>query len=230
MKALLIEDELKLARAIRSGLELDGYVVEHTPNGEDALLFLENDKFDVVILDRMLEGDLDGVDVCQAIRSKDDSTPIIMLTALNEISDRISGLNQGADDYLGKPFDFEELLARLRALIRRPQKSVGPIITHDLLSIDTSTKEVSLLGKTIKLSKKEYSLLEFLLLNPGLTLSKEQIIERVWDFDADILPNTVEATVKNIRKKMKSDEGSYDIIETVRGFGYRVNAKVGTDV
>lgn len=226
MKILLVEDEAKLARAILTGLELEGWVTEHATNAQDAHLFLDHTPFDLVILDRMLEDGTDGIDICGAMRAKGLSTPVLMLTARNEPTDRVDGLDIGADDYLGKPFDFDELTARIRALVRRPSQSVGPVVTHGMLTIDMSKKEVSNFGDLIALSKKEYSLLEYLLINQGTTVSKDQIIERVWDFDSDILPNTVEATVKNIRKKLKNRNGSaQELIETVRGFGYRISAK-----
>ncbi len=226
MKILVVEDEAKLARAILTGLGLEGWVAEHATNSEDAFLFLDHDEFDAVILDRMLDDGTDGLDICRRMRAKENTTPVLMLTARNETRDRIDGLDVGADDYLGKPFDFGELSARVRAIVRRPAQTVGPIVSHGMLTIDMSRKEVSNFGKPISLSKKEYSLLEYLLINQGVTVSKEQIIERVWDFDADILPNTVEATIKNIRKKLKSDvNNSADLIETVRGFGYRITPK-----
>lgn len=222
MKVLLVEDEPKLARAIRSGLEQEGYVVETTDNGEDALTICEYQDFDVLILDRMLAGQLDGVAVCETLRTKKNPTPILMLTALNEISDRVEGLNQGADDYLGKPFDFVELIARLRALTRRPKEQVGPVVSLGELKVNTTTKDVTISGENVKLSKKEFALLEYLVLNPGVTVSKDQIIEKVWDFDSDILPNTVEATIKNIRKKLQTKNGKSNVIETVRGYGYKI--------
>lgn len=226
MKILLVEDEQKLARAILTGLSIEGWVTEHATNSQDARLFIDHNDFDIVILDRMLEDGTDGIDICKAMRAKNNMTPVIMLTARNEISDRVDGLDIGADDYLGKPFDFAELNARIRALVRRPNNSVGPLISHGPITIDLSKKEVTNNGDPVSLSKKEYSLLEYLLINQGVTVSKDQIIERVWDFDSDILPNTVEATIKNIRKKIKveTDKNS-SLIETVRGFGYRIPTK-----
>ncbi|HMS24645.1 MAG TPA: response regulator transcription factor [Acidimicrobiia bacterium] len=226
MKILVVEDEMKLARAIMTGLELEGWVTENATNSDDAHLFLKDNDFDAVILDRMLDDGTDGIDICRAMRAKGNTTPVLMLTARNETRDRIDGLDIGADDYLGKPFEFDELSARIRAIVRRPTQTIGPIVTHGMLTIDMSRKEVSNFGKVVSLSKKEYSLLEYLLINQGMTISKDQIIERVWDFDSNILPNTVEATIKNIRKKLKSDvTKSENLIETVRGFGYRIAAQ-----
>jgi DNA-binding response OmpR family regulator len=172
----------------------------------------------------MLDDGTDGIDLCREMRAKGNATPVLMLTARNETYDRIGGLDAGADDYLGKPFEFDELVARIRALVRRPPLNVGPIVTHGMLTVDLTKKEVSNFGNVVALSKKEYALLEYLLINQGTTVSKDQIIERVWDFDSDILPNTVEATIKNIRKKLNaSSEASENVIETIRGFGYRIS-------
>jgi DNA-binding response OmpR family regulator len=224
MKILVVEDELKLARAIISGLELEGWVTEHATNSDDARGLLEFTTFDAVVLDRMLDDGTDGIDLCREMRAKGNATPVLMLTARNETYDRIGGLDAGADDYLGKPFEFDELVARIRALVRRPPLNVGPIVTHGMLTVDLTKKEVSNFGNVVALSKKEYALLEYLLINQGTTVSKDQIIERVWDFDSDILPNTVEATIKNIRKKLNaSSEASENVIETIRGFGYRIS-------
>ena len=224
MKILLVEDEMKLARAVLTGLSLEGWTTEHSTDSQEAWNYLNFTDFDVVILDRMLGDGSDGLDICREMRAQGIATPVLMLTARNEISDRISGLDIGADDYLGKPFEFGELIARVRAIARRPPQAVGPIVERGNVSIDMAKKEISVNNSAVSLSKKEYSLLEYLLLNQGVTVSKDQIIERVWDFDSDILPNTVEATIKNIRKKLKTElNHSEKIIETVRGFGYRIS-------
>jgi two-component system OmpR family response regulator len=146
-----------------------------------------------------------------------------MLTAKGELEDKVTGLDQGADDYLVKPFEFDELLARVRALVRRPQQAVGLSITIGALSIDTATKHVMVDDHPVKLSKKEYALLEYLAHHPDQVTSKDQLIEHVWDFDADILPNTVEVFIRSLRKKIdRPDQPS--LIDTVRGFGYRLRA------
>lgn len=224
MKILVVEDEQKLAKALGKGLSLQGWVSENATTARDAILFIENEVFDAVILDRMLADGSDGIEVVESMRNKGNKTPVLFLSARNELRDRIAGLDIGADDYLGKPFDMDELYARLRALVRRPQESIGPIININDIQIDLSSKRVSVGTKDVRLSKKEFSLLEYLLTNQGQVLSKDQIIERVWEFDSDILPNTVEVTVKNIRSKIKKYAPNSTIIETVRGFGYRTNA------
>jgi len=222
MKILVVEDEQKLARALAKGLSLQGWVSENATTATDAILFLNQEEFDLVILDRMLADGSDGLEVCKHMRTNGNQSPVLFLSARNEIQDRISGLDIGADDYLGKPFDMEELYARVRALVRRPKESVGPVVEIGDVFIDLSSKKISVGSKEVKLSKKEFSLLEFLVTNRGQVLSKDQIIERVWEYDSDILPNTIEATIKNIRSKIKKYSPESNIVETVRGFGYRV--------
>lgn len=221
MKILLVEDELKLASAIKKGFEQEGWVCETASNSTDAFSFLSAFEFDVLVLDRMLDDNVDGIEICRQLRQQNNSIPTLMLTALNEVSDRITGLDVGADDYLGKPFDFGELIARVKSLSRRPSSQNGPVCNLGNIRIDLATKTVSVNESQVETTKKEFSLIEYLVLNRGITVSKDQIIEKVWDFDSDILPNTVEATVKNIRKKIKSHKGD-DLIQTVRGFGYKI--------
>lgn len=226
MKILVVEDEQKLAQAIAKGLALQGWVSENATTADDAILFLHSEQFDVVVLDRMLADGSDGLEVCRSMRDKSDQTPVLFLSARNEIRDRIAGLDIGADDYLGKPFDMDELYARLRALVRRPKDKNGPIIEVGEIKIDLSLKRVTVGAKEVKLSRKEFSLLEYLLTNQGQVLSKDQIIERVWEYDSDILPNTVEATIKNIRSKVKKYSPDIKLIETVRGFGYKAKSNL----
>lgn len=224
MKLLVVEDEPKLGRAIKSGLEQDGYAVDLVNDYEDGLAYAETEKYDLIMLDRMLPGGKDGLDICKQIRKDGNNTPVLMLTARGELDDKVTGLDSGADDYLIKPFAFEELLARVRALSRRPSQAIDLNITIGDLTIESAKKRVSLFGSPIKLSKKEYSLLEYLAHHPNQVWSKDQLIEHVWDFDSDILPNTVEVFIRGIRKKLDKP-GQDSIIETVRGFGYRI--KVG---
>lgn len=219
MKVLLVEDEVKLGRAIKTGLEQDGYAVDLLHTAEQGLSYAETENYDVLIFDRMLPGGQDGLDIIKAIRSQGDTTPALLLTAKGEIEDKISGLDNGADDYLVKPFSFDELTARIRALVRRPRNAVATIIKNGPLEINTSTKQVLISDRLIKLSRKEYALLEYLAHNSGQVISKDQLIEHVWNFDADILPNTVEVFIRGIRKKLDKDSS---IIETIRGFGYRL--------
>ncbi len=221
MKILLVEDEQKLGRAMKTGLEQDGYAVDLLHAYEEGLAYAETENYDVIILDRMLPGDKDGLDICREIRKSSNKTPVLMLTARGELEDKVVGLDSGADDYLVKPFDFEELLARTRALVRRPAQAVDLTIKVDKLQIDTAAKQVFIDGKEIKLSKKEYALLEYLAHHPGQVWSKDQLIEHVWNFESDILPNTVEVFIRGIRKKLDNPNDE-SIIETVRGFGYRL--------
>lgn len=221
MKLLLVEDEPKLGQATKRGLELDGYSVELVTTAEDALHYTEVDTYDLIILDRMLPGGKDGLDVCAQLRERGWQDPILMLTALSETSDKVVGLKNGADDYLAKPFAFDELTARVQALLRRPSQMVGPKLVAGDLNIDMGEKRVLRDGQEILLTKREYALLEYLAHNKGLTVSKEQIIDHVWSFDADILPNTVEVFVKSLRTKLHDADNS--LIKTVRGFGYRMD-------
>ena len=223
MKILLVEDELKLARAIKAGLVQDGYAVDHLPTADEGLAYAETEQYDVIVLDRMLPGGKDGLDICKTLRAQGNTTPILMLTARGETVDRVAGLDAGADDYLVKPFDFSELLARLRALKRRPGQSVGPVIAIGDLGIDTVQKRVTVAGAPVKLSKKEYALLEYLAHHTDSISSKDQILDHVWDFDADVLPNTVEVFIRSLRKKI-DDPQADSHIETIRGFGYRLRS------
>lgn len=221
MKILLVEDEQKLGRAIKAGLEQDGYAVDHLETADEGLAYAETENYDVIVLDRMLPDNKDGLDICRELRKQGNTTPTLMLTARGETTDRVTGLDAGADDYLVKPFEFSELLARLRALQRRPTQTVGPVITHGSLSIDTVLKQVQVAGKSVKLSKKEYALLEYLAHHTDQISSKDQILEHVWDFDSDVLPNTVEVFIRSLRKKIDGTS-SESLIETIRGFGYRL--------
>lgn len=222
MNILLVEDEHKIANAIKQGFRQETYVCEVSYDGESGLAAALGSEYDVIILDRMLPG-MDGIEICKQIRAKGIQTPIIMLTAKGQIRDRVTGLNAGADDYLTKPFAFEELLARIRALLRRPHDNVGNVLQVDDLTLDTITYDVKRGNTSIRLSQTEYALLEYLMRNYGRVLSKDTIINHVWDFDADILPNTVEAYIGYLRNKIdRPFSKSTPLIQTVRGFGYKL--------
>lgn len=221
MKILLVEDELKLGKAIKAGLEQDSYAVDWLTTADEGLAYAETEVYDFIILDRMLPDGKDGLDICRTVRAQGVTCPILMLTARGELSDRVDGLDSGADDYLVKPFAFEELLARLRALKRRPEAAVQQILTFGDLRIDTTQKFVTVGRQDVQLSRKEYALLEYLAHHSDQICSKDQLIEHVWDFDADILPNTVEVFIRSLRKKLDGSRGE-SYIETVRGFGYRL--------
>lgn len=221
MNILLVEDEHKIAGAIKEGLQQEHFSVEVIYDGDGGLAAAQGGEYDMIILDRMLPG-IDGLEICRSLRAQGIQTPILMLTAKGQIKDRVTGLNSGADDYLVKPFSFEELLARLRALLRRPQDNIGNLLQVEDLTIDTITYEVKRQGKRVHLSNTEYSLLEYLMRNYGRVLSKTNIINHVWDFDSDILPNTVEAYIGYLRNKIDRPFKGTPLIQTIRGFGYKL--------
>lgn len=222
MRVLVVEDEHKIANAIKKGLEQEAYAVDVAYTGSDGFDLASTEEYDVLILDLMLP-EIDGLQICKKIREKKIHTPILILTAKGDVSEKVEGLDSGADDYLTKPFSFEELLARVRALHRRPREVLSTQLSVSDLILDTTTYEVKRGDKSIYLSSKEFSLLEYLMRNTGKTISKERIIANVWDYEADILPNTVEVYIKYLRNKVDkpfSDRPS--LIHTVRGFGYTI--------
>jgi DNA-binding response OmpR family regulator len=227
MKILLIEDEPKIATAIARGLRQEKFAIDVYHDGESGLgAALGDGNYDLMILDRMLP-QVEGLEICRQVRQANIKTPIIVLTARGAIRDRIDGLNTGADDYLVKPFSFEELLARIHALLRRPFDLRSNILSIDDLTLDTIAHEVRRGKNKIRLTATEFSLLEYLMRNPGHILSKEKIIGHVWDFDADVLPNTVEAYIGSLRRKIdKPYRDKKPLITTERGFGYRIDGKV----
>lgn len=220
MRILLIEDEHKIANALKKGLEQEAYAVDVLYEGKQGLARALRGNYDLLILDRMLPGISDGLIIGQEIRKAGLHQPILVLTARDATADRVTGLDSGADDYLVKPFSFEELLARVRALLRRPNQVMGTTLQVGDLELHPDTFQVARAGKTIELSNKEFALLEYLLRNPDRILSKDQIIQHVWDFDADILPNTVEAFIASLRQKIDRPFGT-PLIHTIRGFGYK---------
>jgi DNA-binding response OmpR family regulator len=224
MRILVIEDEQKIAKAIKKGLEQEAFAVDLAFDGEEGFDLASTEDYDLIILDRMMPK-MDGMQVCENLRQEKITIPILMLTALGQVENRVDGLNSGADDYLVKPFAFEELLARTRALMRRPKQTTGngKKLQVDDLILDTVELKVTRSGKEIELSKREFSLLEYLMRYPKQILTKEQIIAHVWDFDADVLPNTVEVYIGYLRNKIdKKFKKSKALIKTVRGFGYKM--------
>ena len=190
---------------------------------EDGLAAALHDEYDLMIIDRMLPGK-EGLEIIREVRSKGIRTPVIVLTAKGQIRNRVEGLDAGADDYMVKPFSFEELLARIRALFRRPSDAVDTVLKVGDLTMNTSRSEVRRGKKRIKLTSTEYALLEYLMRNQGRTISKDKLIGHVWDFDADILPNTVEAHVGSLRRKIDKPFAEPELLQTIRGFGYRLEA------
>jgi DNA-binding response OmpR family regulator len=222
VKILIVEDEHKIANLIKQGLEQERFVADVCYDGITGYDLASSESYDVIILDRLLPG-MDGLTICKKLRDNKNHTPVIMLTAKRQISDKVEGLNSGADDYLTKPFAFEELLARIKALGRRPQDSVPSELKVGDLILDVNTYEVKREGKLIKLSAKEFSLLEYLMRHPNKTLTKKQIINYVWSYDTDILPNTVEVFIGYLRNKIeKPFRVKSPLINTIRGFGYRI--------
>jgi DNA-binding response OmpR family regulator len=222
MKLLVVEDEHKIANALKQGLEQESYAVDVAYDGDQGLANALGSNYDLILLDRMLPGSIDGLELCRQLRGKNIHTPILMLTAKDGVNDRVSGLDSGADDYLAKPFAFEELLARIRALLRRPQDATSPILKVGDLTLDPADYVVKRAGTEIALSKREFALLEYLMRNPGRILSKQRIIGHVWDFDADILPNTVEVYMGYLRNKIDKPFKGRNLIKTIRGFGYKL--------
>lgn len=222
MRVLVVEDEHRIANSIKKGLEQERYAVDVAYNGTDGFDLASTEDYDVIILDLMLPG-MDGLDVCKELRNKEIHTSILILTAKGQIQDKVEGLDRGADDYLTKPFSFEELLARVRALTRRPKNSLPVVLTVEDLQLNTQNFEAKLGKQKIQLSSKEFSLLEYLMRHARQTLTKEQIISHVWNYDADILPNTVEVYIRNLRRKIDLPfKDRKALLHTVRGFGYKI--------
>jgi DNA-binding response OmpR family regulator len=225
MKILLVEDEPHIAQNIKKGLEIKSYVVDVVYEGQKGLDFALAEDYDVIILDWMLPG-MSGQKIAKELRKAGNSTPILMLTAKTTINSRVQGLDSGADDYLGKPFAFKELLARIRALSRRGQKPVQTDLLVGDLTLDPTNYQVKRAGQEIHLSKQEFALLEFLMRHPGQVFSKEDLLEKVWSFDSDILPNTVQVYIGYLRNKIDKPFPKLPaLIQTVRGFGYKIEAQ-----
>ena len=226
MKILVVDDEKRIAKSIKQGFEMDGYAVDIENDGEDGYNAARADDYDLIILDVMMPI-MNGFEVAKKLRADGNKTPILMLTAKDQNKDIVEGLDSGADDYLPKPFSFEVLGARVRALLRRPQDVLDNILTVRDLELDVANHTAERAGKYIKLSNKEFAILEYLLRNKNQILSKQNIMTHVWDFDADILPNNVEVFINYLRNKIdKPFPGTDPIIQTVRGFGYIVKDEI----
>src|ERR1035437_315206 len=224
MKILIVEDEHKIANLIKQGMEQERFVVDVAYDGTSGFDLASSEPFDIIILDRLLPG-IDGLDICKKLREQRIHTPILMLTAKAQVMDKVEGLNSGADDYLTKPFAFEELLARIKALIRRPKNTLNNILEVEGLTLDTDTYEVKRNNTQIVLSSKEFALLEYLMRHQNRTLTKAQIINHVWSYDANILPNTVEVFIGYLRNKIdRPFKDKNNLIKTIRGFGYKIGA------
>lgn len=225
MRILVVEDEHKIANSVKRGLEMEGFAVDVAYDGEDGYDLAETEEYAAIILDIMLPK-MDGITVCKKLRTKSIHSPILMLTARGELEDKVSGLDSGADDYLVKPFAFAELVARIKALTRRPQNSYQDILKVESLTLNTTSYEVKRNDTPISLTKREYSLLEFLMRHTDKVLTKDQIIGNVWNYDADVLANTVEVYVGYLRNKIDKPFPNFPaLIHTVRGFGYKIGVE-----
>jgi two-component system, OmpR family, response regulator len=222
MRLLVVEDEPRLAAGLRKGLEAEGFAVDVVHNGTDGIWMVRENPFDAIILDVMLPG-ANGYQVCRTLRSEGNWTPILMLTAKDGVWDEVEGLDTGADDYLAKPFSYAVLVARLRALRRRGVQPRPTVVEVGDLRLDPATRRVWVDGEFVDLTRREFSILEYLLRHPDEVLSKRDILSHVWDFDFDGDPNIVEVYVRRLRTKLRRPDDR-PVIETVRGVGYRLVA------
>jgi len=222
MRVLVVEDEHRIAHALQKGLEQERYAVDVAYTGTEGYDLASTEDYNLIILDIMIPG-LDGITVCKKLREEKIHIPILLLTAKGQIEDKVKGLDAGADDYLTKPFSFEELLARVRALSRRKGTEIQSTLIVDDLTMNIKRFEVKRGKISVSLTNKEFSLLEFFMSKKGTIVTKDQIIQHVCNFDADILPNTVEVYVKKLRDKIDNGfPNKKQLIKTVRGFGYRL--------
>lgn len=223
MRILVIEDEVKIANAIKRGLEMYGHAVDMVHDADTGYSYASDPDYDIIILDRMLPGSMDGTELCRKLRADNIHTAILMLTARGTIGDKVEGLNSGADDYLVKPFSFDELTARVRALLRRPNISTGTTLTVGDLQLDPVSFTVTRAGQPIKLSHKEFQVLEYFMTHKGQIITKDTLIAHIWNEDADVLPNTVEVYIGYLRSKIdRPFPDKPPLLHTVRGFGYKL--------
>ena len=225
MRILVVEDDVPLAEVLRRGLTEDGYATDVVGKLVDARHTVEMNSYDLIILDRGLP-DGDGRELCAEMRRNGDSTAVLILTARDGLGDKVEGLDAGADDYLTKPFDYPELTARIRALLRRPAEAQKPILSHGELEMDPASRRVSRSSITIPLTAREFALLERMLRAPGDTHARTDLLESVWDANYDGLSNVVDVHIANLRRKLELP-GHDDPIETVRGVGYRLTPLQG---
>jgi DNA-binding response OmpR family regulator len=221
VRILVVEDEHKLAGVLKRGLEEHGYAVDVAYDGDDGLAMATAAPYDLVVLDIMLPK-LDGLSLCNQLRAQNIHMPVLMLTARDAVDDRVTGLDSGADDYLTKPFAFRELLARIRALLRRDGRNArDPILRIADLQIDTVSHEVRRSGKLVELTSKEYAILEYFARNPNRVLTRTQIAEHVWDFDFVSMSNVIDVYIGYLRRKL-GDDSEPRLLRTIRGTGYQL--------
>mgnify|MGYP002402103639 CR=1 FL=1 len=218
MRILVVEDDAMLLDGLKVGLGLHGFTADAVASCGDARAALATAAFDAIVLDLMLP-DGSGLDILRELRRRQDATPVLLLTAKDTVADRIDGLDSGADDYLGKPFDLDEVAARLRAISRRAAGRASPILTWNDIMLDPGRRTVEVDGRPVTLSRREFSILEALMSHPGTVLSKDQLADRLYGWDEDVESNTVEVHIHHLRNKI-----GRDAIETVRGLGYRLRS------
>lgn len=222
MRVLYVEDQKKLAAAVKKSLELEGFAVDVLHTGTEALqrIMGSHSLYDIVILDILLP-EISGVEILKQTRARDIHVPILLLSALSEIEDRVLGLDTGADDYLAKPFATSELVARIRAVLRRPHETQSNVLGVRDITLDTKRRTVTKGSTKVVLTVKEFSMLEYIMRNKGMVMSREDILNHVWDYDSDTMSNVVDVHIKNIRKKLQKKNET--IFETIHGIGYRCN-------
>lgn len=224
MKLLLIEDEPQIANLVRAGLEREGYAIDWVADGLNGEKRIEiyHDEYDLVILDLMLPGK-NGIEICRHVRSKGITIPILILTAKSYVDDKVAALDGGADDYLTKPFDFKELLSRIKTLLRRPKEKLDIELRCGEIVLNPGSRKVTLAGKEVKLTLKEFGILEYLLRHPNKVVTRDDILFNVWDFHFDSFSNVVDVHINHLRNKIAKGK-QRNFLETIRGIGYRINA------
>ncbi len=225
MRILIVEDEEKLAEPLKKGLELNGFTVDYLQDAEKARtrVKLYRDEYDCILLDLMMPG-VDGATICREAREEGVTTPIIMLTARDETDMKVKLLNLGADDYMVKPYSIEEVIARINAVMRRPEQSIATVLKVRDIELDPGKHTVMKDGEAIQLTLKEFSLLEFFMRHPNEAMKREAVLDHVWSFDFPAFSNVLDVHMKNLRKKLDDYGDEYPLFETIRGIGYRLNA------
>lgn len=225
MRILIVDDEEKLAEALKKGLEFKGFTVDYLADSEKARtrILLYREEYDLILLDLMMPG-VDGATICRDVRAEGVTTPIIMLTAQDDVEKKVELLNLGADDYIAKPFSIEEVVARMQAVLRRPEAALPTLLTVRDITLDPGKHTVTKGGKEVSLTLKEFSLLEFFMRHPNEAMKREAVLDHVWSFDFPAFSNVLDVHMKNLRKKLDDYADSDPLFETIRGIGYRLNA------